>query len=117
MIRKKLSTILRFGKIQYSTIGKNGILASYTTSYEQQGSNKATMSRSRQTLQVYNAKQLREMLHRNGFEALSQYGIDESKFVETRTDCILTIAKKSSSERDASGFYVPQNSMYKADTS
>jgi len=81
-------------RIQYSTIDKDGILTSYTTFYEQQDSNKAKISKSRQTLQVYTAKQLREILHRNGLKVLGQYGIDGSKFVETKTDCILTIAKK-----------------------
>jgi len=81
-------------KIQYSTIDKDGILTSYTTFYEQQGFNKAKTSRSKQTLQVYTAKQLREILHRNGFKLLGQCGIDESKFIVAKTDCIFTIAKK-----------------------
>ena len=52
------------------------------------------MSRSSQTLQVYNAKQLTEMLRTNGFEVLEQCGIDGSKFNENTTERIVTIAKK-----------------------
>lgn len=80
--------------IQYSTINEDGILASYTTEYAQKGGNKPKMSRSAQTLQIYTAKRLREMLQRNGFKVLSQCGIDGSKFSENKTDRIVTIAKK-----------------------
>jgi len=80
--------------IQHSTINKNGILASHTISYVQEGSKRLKISRSTQTLQVYTAKQIREMLHRNGFEVIVQRGIDGSKFVENETDRILTLAKK-----------------------
>lgn len=80
--------------IQYSTIDEKGILASYTTFYEQKGSNKPKITKSAQTLQVYTAKQLKEMLHRNGFKVIRQCGIDGSRFIENKTDRILTIAKK-----------------------
>ena len=79
--------------IQFSTIDADGILASYTTLVKQD-SKKPKMSRSAQTLQVYTAKQLREMLQRNGFKVVGQYGIDGSKFSESKTDRIFTIAKK-----------------------
>lgn len=81
-------------EIQYSTISKDGILASYDTYYEQKGGNKPKISRSSQTLQVYTAKQLTEMLHRNGFNVLDQCNIDGSKFIENKSDRILTVAKK-----------------------
>ena len=89
-----MSSDTKIRDIQYSTIDKNGILSSYTTHYEQKGSNKPKISKSAQTLQVYTAKQLREMLHRNEFKVLKQCGIDGSKFAESKTDSILTIAKK-----------------------
>ena len=79
--------------IQYSTIDKDGILASYTTSYMQKGSNKPKISRSAQTLQIYTTKQLKEMLHRNGFKVLSQCGVDGSRFIESKTDRIIMVAK------------------------
>jgi ubiquinone/menaquinone biosynthesis C-methylase UbiE len=80
--------------IQYSTIDKNGVLASYTTSFVQKGPNKPRISRSTQTLQVYTSNQLREMLIKNGFKVLSQCGIDGSRFSESNTEHIVTIAKK-----------------------
>lgn len=79
--------------IQYSTIDKSGILASYTTFHELESS-KPKISRSAQTLQVYSAKQLEEMLHRNGFKVLYHCGINGSKFTEDSTECIMTIAQK-----------------------
>ncbi len=81
-------------EIQYSTIDDSGILASYTTSYVQKGLAKPKISSSAQTLQVYTAKQLREMLQRNGFRVLSQCGIDGSKFNGSNTERILTLAKR-----------------------
>jgi ubiquinone/menaquinone biosynthesis C-methylase UbiE len=80
--------------IQYSTIDKDGILASYTIEYAQKDSDKPKVSKSRQTLQVYTAKQLKEMLQRNGFKVVGQRGIDGSTFNQRTTDRILTIAKK-----------------------
>lgn len=79
--------------IQYSTIDTDGVLASYTTSHVQKDFHKPIVYRSKQTLQVYTAKQLREMLCRNGFEVLQQCGIDGSIFNENDTDHMLTIAR------------------------
>jgi SAM-dependent methyltransferase len=85
----------RIREIQYSTIDKDGILASYTTYFEQEGFDKPTkISKDTNTLQVYTAEELKEMLHRNGFEVFNQTGIDGSRFSETKTERILTIAKK-----------------------
>ena len=84
----------RFRDIQYSTINIDGILAFYTTSIVQKGSEMPKVSKSAQTLQIYTAKQLQEMLDKNGFKVLEQCGIDGSKFIEDRTDRILTIAQK-----------------------
>jgi len=81
-------------EIQYSTIDENGILASFDTYYKQKGSEKPKISRASQTLQVYTTKQLTEMLQRNGFRVVDTCGIDGSKFVETKTERILMIAKK-----------------------
>ncbi len=80
--------------IQYSTISTDGILESYTISHEQKGFEKPKIYNSSQTLQVYSAQQLKEMLERNGFVVLDQCATDGSKFVETSTDRILTVAKK-----------------------
>ncbi len=91
---QKITGNTKVREIQYSTIDQDGILASYTISYVQKDSNKPKMSRSEQTLQVYTAKQLKEMLQRNGFKVLRQCGIDGLKFVESKTERIITIAKK-----------------------
>jgi len=92
--RQKITDGTTVREIQYSTINKDGILASYTTFYTQKGHNKPRISRSAQTLQVYTAKQLQEMLHRNGFKVVRQCGIDGSRFSETKSDRIVTIAQK-----------------------
>ena len=96
----------RFRDIQYSTITTDGILAFYTTSIVQkrasrrsswsaEGSEKPKISKSAQTLQIYTADQLKELLNKNGFKVLEQCGIDGSKFVEDATDRILTITQKA----------------------
>jgi 2-polyprenyl-3-methyl-5-hydroxy-6-metoxy-1,4-benzoquinol methylase len=78
--------------IQYSTIDHEGILASFTTSYQRKGNNTPKITRSAQTLQTYSAKQLKEMLRKNGFKIVSQSAIDGSPFYENKTDRILTVA-------------------------
>ncbi len=81
-------------EIQYSTIDHHGTLASYDIYHEQIGVNKPKISKAFQTLQIYSAKQLKEMLHKNGFEVLRQCGVDGTRFYENKTDRILTIAQK-----------------------
>lgn len=82
-------------EIQYSTIDQEGILASYTISYVQQGFNKPKLAKNNQTLQVYSSVQLRQMLANNGFSVLEQCSVDGSKLDETQTERILTIARKN----------------------
>ncbi|MBL4645326.1 MAG: class I SAM-dependent methyltransferase [Rhizobiales bacterium] len=48
------------------------------------------------TLQIYTAKELRDMLAKTGFEVVGQYAMDGSEFLEHETTNILTVAKKSS---------------------
>jgi len=81
--------------VQYSRINKeNGRLTSYDCFTIQEGSDKPKIFKGKFTLQIYTAMELREMLTRNGFETLDQYGIDGSKFLEHKTTNILTVAKK-----------------------
>lgn len=80
--------------IQYSTIDKDGILASYTTMCVQKDNNKPKITNDAQTLQVYASKQLKEMLERNGFKVIDQCGIDGKRFIENKTDRIVMVAKK-----------------------
>lgn len=51
--------------------------------------------RAKWTMQTYTAKWLREMLSRNGFEVLGQYALDGSKFSDTKSKNILTVAQKA----------------------
>lgn len=60
----------------------------------QEGSSKAKKFKGQFSLQLYSSKKLREMLIRNGFEVLGQYGIDGSEFSEKNTERIMTIARK-----------------------
>ena len=91
---QKISGNTKIREIQYSTIDTDGVLASYTINHEQEESGAVTIVKSKQTLQVYTAKQLQSMLKNNGFEVLGQYGIDGSQFVEHETPCILIVAQK-----------------------
>lgn len=86
------STLIR--EIQYSTIDTDGILASYTTFYSQQGLDKPRINKSKQTLQVYTARQLKLMLENNGFIIIEQCAVDGSDFSDSQTDRIMTIAQK-----------------------
>lgn len=81
-------------EIQYSTISQSGILASYDIYHEQVGLNKPKITTAFQTLQVYSAIQLQEMLSRNGFKVIQQSAVDSSTFKPQETDRILTVAEK-----------------------
>ena len=81
--------------VQYSEINReNGRLTSYDSFTLQEGSGEAKVFKGKFTLQIYTAKELREMLIRNGFATLGQYGIDGAKFLEHKTINTLTVAKK-----------------------
>ncbi len=79
---------------QYSTVDHDGILASYTTCFEQKGTQKPKITQTSQTLQIYTAKQLKEILQRNGFKVLNQCGLDGKKFIDDKIDRIVMVAKK-----------------------
>lgn len=80
--------------IQYSTIDAKGVMASFTTQYEQNADGKSKVTKSKQTLQVYTADKLREMLEGSGFVIVKQYGVDGAKFDERKTERILMVARK-----------------------
>ncbi len=90
--KKSGNTTVR--EIQYSTINKDGILASYDIYHEQKDSDPPKISQSFQTLQIYSAAQLKAMLEKSGFEVLEQHGIDRSKLMDTQIERILTIARR-----------------------
>lgn len=81
-------------EIQYSTIDEEGILASYTTSIVLDGSRQPNVSEKKQTLQVYSASQIEDLLKRCGFETIEQLGADGAKFDDFSTERILTVARK-----------------------
>jgi len=81
--------------VQYSTIdSEKGRLTSYDAYTIQEGSNQPKKLKHNFTLQIYTADELKDILARNRFETLEQYAIDGSKFVETKSENILTVAKK-----------------------
>lgn len=81
--------------IQHSTIDReNGLLTSHDQyTITKKGSDPKKLTNSF-TLQIYTAAELREMLARNGFETLSQTGMNGEMFIENETLNILTVAKK-----------------------
>lgn len=81
-------------EIQYSTISQSGILASYDIYHEQVGLNSPKITTAFQTLQVYSATQLQEILIRNGFEVMQQVGMDGTSFNPKETERILTVARR-----------------------
>ena len=68
-LKKKGNTTVR--EIQYSTISHDGVLSSYDIYLEQKGAREPQVSHAFQTLQVYSAQQLRNILVRNGFRVLT----------------------------------------------
>jgi hypothetical protein len=92
--RIKTNGDTKIREIQHSILDNKGILTSYTTFYAQKKSGRLKTSNIIATLQLYTANELREMLARNGFKVLGQYGIDGSKFSEQKTERILTVARK-----------------------
>lgn len=91
---QKITNNTKIRDIQYSTIDDEGILSSYTIHSEQHGSEQPTISESSQTLQIYTAQQLQEMIERNEFKVLQQCNIDGSPFNEIRSERILTVVQK-----------------------
>lgn len=84
-------------EIQYSTISLDGILASYDIYHERNAAKaKEKISKAFQTLQVYNRIQLKDILESQGFKVIKQCAIDGSRCNETKTERILTIARKLS---------------------
>ena len=95
MNRSKPVNNTQMHQIQCSTIDRaQGVLTSYDTYMTQKNANKPELFNNQFSLQIYTAKELREMLGRNCFETIGQYGFDGSKFVADKTREIVTIAKK-----------------------
>lgn len=82
-------------EIQYSTIDYNGVLSSYDIYQEQVANKPMKLSTAEQTLQVYRASQLKELLKNNGFKVLKQSEVNGDKFYKNKSQRILTVAQKS----------------------
>lgn len=81
--------------VQCSTLDRtNGILSSYDHYILQKNAEKPENFKHRFSLQIYTAKELRDMLVKNGFEVLAQYGLDGCEFVANKTMNILSVARK-----------------------
>jgi len=91
--QKKLKDVIT-REIQYSTITQEGVLASYDIYHEQINLSKPKITTAFQTLQVYTAHQLQEILQKNGFTIIQQTGIDGSGLTTHKTERILTVAAK-----------------------
>jgi ubiquinone/menaquinone biosynthesis C-methylase UbiE len=81
-------------EIQYSTISIDGILTSYDIYHQQIGTKKPKISKTLQTLQIYSATELKNILQKNGFKILKQCDVDGSRFYPHKTQRILTLACK-----------------------
>lgn len=79
--------------VQYSDINNDGVLTSYTVSYDTDVNGQCTVSKHAQTLQVYTSYELNEMLEKCGFEVIEQCGINREEFSDTETERIFTTAK------------------------
>jgi ubiquinone/menaquinone biosynthesis C-methylase UbiE len=97
MYKHKKFNDTQLHSIQCSTIDrKNGFLTSYDYHVLQKKAEEPTKINNRFSLQIYSAKDLREMLARCGFKTLEQCDIDGSKFLTKKSISILTIAQKIS---------------------
>ncbi len=93
-VYKKLKD-LQIHTVQYSTLDrKKGLLTSYDTVVTQHKANKPESFNNKFSLQIYTAKELQDMLARNGFKTLAQYDLDGSTFSNKTSTSILTVAQK-----------------------
>ncbi|MGD0728797.1 MAG: class I SAM-dependent methyltransferase [Candidatus Micrarchaeaceae archaeon] len=70
---------------------ENGLMLINQETFIQEGLSKPKVFKERWTMQIYSKAQLRDMLKKNGFEVIGQYGIDGSKI---KGMYILTVARK-----------------------
>ena len=92
---KKTINNTQIHNIQYSIIDRiNGFLTSYDSLTIQKNAKILEKFKNEFTLQIYTAKELQNMLIKNGFEIVGQYGMDGAEFLEEKTLNILTVAKK-----------------------
>lgn len=86
---------MKLHSVQCSTIDrKKGFLTSYDHHILQKNAEEPIRINNKFSLQIYSAKELREMLAKCGFKTLEQYDIDGSKFLTKKSISILTVAEK-----------------------
>lgn len=90
--KKEGDTVFR--EIQYSTINKEGILASYDIYHKEKKDDQPEIMTAFQTLQVYSSYQLKEILDKNGFDVIELFDINGEKFNDVQSERILAVAKK-----------------------
>ncbi len=82
--------------VQCSTLDRtNHRLTSYDTCVVQNKADKPTSFTNKCSLQIYSAKELKDMLARNGFKTIAQYDIDGTPFLNKKSLSILTVAMKN----------------------
>ncbi|MCA9508328.1 MAG: class I SAM-dependent methyltransferase [Myxococcales bacterium] len=91
---KKTVGHVTYREIQYSSINSEGVLASFDIYIEQKLNEKPQLSKASQTLQVYSAQELKNMLDESGFKIMHQCGVDGSRFNASKSERILTVARK-----------------------
>ncbi len=83
--------------MQCSTLNKKkGLLTSYDYYALQKNADKPNFMKHSFSLQLYTPQQLRDMLHRQGFEIINQCNLDGSDFLQETTLSMLTVARKIS---------------------
>ena len=91
----KTANRTKIHNIQYSTLDrKSGLLTSHDKYTIQKIAEPSEQFSHKFTLKIYTASELRDMLARNGFETISQCGMDGSELLDHETTNILTVAKK-----------------------
>jgi ubiquinone/menaquinone biosynthesis C-methylase UbiE len=85
----------QFYLAQCSTVNReNGRLTSYEYYLLQKNAEKPQRFDNTFSLQLYTAQELKDMLAKNGFETIGQYGMDGAAFLKKKTPSILTVARK-----------------------
>lgn len=80
---------------QCSTVNRdNGRFTSYEYYLLQKNADKPQRFDNVFSLQLYTAQELKNMLAKNGFETIGQYGMDGAAFSKKKTTSILTVARK-----------------------
>jgi len=82
-------------QVQCSTIDRiTGRLTSYDNYTVQKSVDKPRRFHHKFSLQLYTAQELKEILNRNGFDIVAQYGMDGKEFINNQTLNMLTVAQK-----------------------